>query len=340
MGEALTPLPLMQLSTAFWGSKTLFVAHELGVFARLSESGGATPSELAGGLSIDERPAEMLLTGCASLGLLEKRDGRYANSALAEEYLVPGRPSYFGGFVTLCDRRLYGTWGRLTEAIRTNRPVGWDPDEQRSFFDSEDADFLLGFYDAMHSLSTPTGRALAGVIDFARHSRLLDLGGGSGAIAIEVCRAFPSLRVSVFDLPHVVELAEGKIAAAGLSDRIETVAGDLFADEPYPDDHDVALLSLILHSFAEEQDRAILHKCHEALPSGGSVLVSELLVNDEKTGPAPAALMSLTMLVEDEGRNYTAAEYTDWLRDAGFEDVRRLPLDVPGANGLLLASKP
>jgi uncharacterized HhH-GPD family protein len=60
-------------------------------------------------------------------------------------------------------------------------------------------------------------------------------------------------------------------------------------------------------------------------------LISELLVNDEKTGPAPAAPMSLTMLVEDEGRNYRAAEYADWLADAGFRDVRRLPLDVPGA---------
>lgn len=336
----LTPLPLMELSTAFWASKTLFAAHELELFARLSNGDGATAAGLAGELDIEERPAEMLLTACTSLGLLEKRDGRYVNSPLAEEYLVPGRPSYFGGFVDLCDRRLYRTWGRVTEAIRSNRPVGWDPAQQRSFFDSEDTAFILGFYEAMHSLSTPTGRALAELIDFDDHSRLLDLGGGSAAIDIELCTAFPRLQATVFDLPRVVEFAAGKVEAAGLGDRIDTVVGDLFAGDPYPGGYDIVLLSLILHGFTEEADRTILGKCFEALPSGGTLLLSELLVNDEKTGPVPAALMSLTMLVEDEGRSYTAAEYTDWLTDAGFTDVRRVLLDVPGSNGLLLASKP
>jgi 3-hydroxy-5-methyl-1-naphthoate 3-O-methyltransferase len=70
------------------------------------------------------------------------------------------------------------------------------------------------------------------------------------------------------------------------------------------------------------------------------VVISELLVNDEKTGPPPAALMSLTMLIEDEGRNYTAAEYEQWLTETGFRKPRRVPLNVPGANGLIIAEKP
>lgn len=337
--ELLSPLPLMQLATGFWASKTLFAAHELDVFSRLSRNGGATPIKLAGELDIEERPAEMLLTACASLGLLEKRDERYTNSVLAEEYLVRGSPSYFGGFIAFSDRRLYGTWGRIIEAIRSNRPVGWDPTAQRSFFDTDDPEITIGFYEAMHSLSTPTGRALAQLVDMSGARRVLDLGGGSGAIDIELCMAFPNLRATVLDLPWVAEFAAAKVAGAGLEDRIATISGDLFADEPYPVGHDIVLLSLILHSFTEEQDRAILTKCHAALPKGGTILISELLVNDEKTGPAPAALMSLTMLVEDEGRNYTAAEYGDWLTDVGFQDVRRLSIDVPGANGVLVASK-
>jgi hypothetical protein len=53
------------------------------------------------------------------------------------------------------------------------------------------------------------------------------------------------------------------------------------------------------------------------LPGGGAVVISELLVNDEKTGPAPAALMILSMLIETEGRNYTPTEYSAWLEQAG-----------------------
>jgi hypothetical protein len=89
-----------------------------------------------------------------------------------------------------------------------------------------------------------------------------------------------------------------------------------------------------------DQDRQILAKTLDCLPSGGLVVISELLVNDDKTGPPPAALMSLTMLIEDEGRNYTAAEYEQWLTETGFHNARSLALDVPGANGLIIAEKP
>ena len=70
------------------------------------------------------------------------------------------------------------------------------------------------------------------------------------------------------------------------------------------------------------------------------MIICELLVNDEKTGPPPAALMSLNMLIETEGgRNYTAAEYSTWLTDLGFADIRVLQLDAPGANGAVIGYK-
>jgi 3-hydroxy-5-methyl-1-naphthoate 3-O-methyltransferase len=100
------------------------------------------------------------------------------------------------------------------------------------------------------------------------------------------------------------------------------------------------LLSMILHDWTPEKNRAILQKCFRALPSGGAVIVSELMMDDDKTGPLPAALMSLTMLIETEGRNYTWAEYTTWLEDVGFRQMRRIPITSPGANGLLVGYKP
>jgi len=69
------------------------------------------------------------------------------------------------------------------------------------------------------------------------------------------------------------------------------------------------------------------------------VIIAELLVNDERTGPAPAALMSLNMLIETEGRNYTPAEYTRWLHDIGFSDIRTVWFEAPGANGVVIATK-
>ena len=109
-----------------------------------------------------------------------------------------------------------------------------------------------------------------------------------------------------------------------------------------PDDHDVILLSHVLHSFNEAHNHDILRKCYQALPSNGTLVISELLVDDDKTGPAPAALMSLTMLVgaEPGARNYTGAEYHAWLTAAGFHHIEVRRVQAPGANGIVIAHKP
>lgn len=336
--ELPSAVPLMALSTGFWAFKTLAAAHELGLFNRLEGSAGTTVAELAKALGLHPRPAEMLLTGCAALGLLEKTDSGYRNTPLSEAYLVHGKPYYFGGFVQMADKRLYADWGRLTEALRANRPTTWDPAVQSSAFDGEDPTMLAFFWEAMHSLSTMTARKLGEAVDLSHFRRLLDIGGGSGAYDIELCKQYGDLRATVLDLPHVAAIAAGKIAEAGLTDRIETAGGDFF--EQLPKDHDVHLLSMILHDWDEAKDRPLLSRSFEALPSGGAVVISELLVNDEKTGPAPAALMSLNMLIETEGRNYTPAEYSAWLAEAGFRDIETVWFDAPAANGAVIGRKP
>ena len=336
-----SPLPLMEMTSGFWVFKTLAVADHLDVFGHVARSRGVTSATLAATLGIAERPAEMLLTGCAALGLLRKQGGRYRNTPVAETYLVRARPYYFGGMIAMLDQRLYPAWHRLGEALRRNRPTSWDPDTQESLFDGQDPVMLASFWEAMHSISSSTGAALARAVSFKPFSRVLDVGGGSGAIDIELCKRHRHLHATVYDLPHVAEIAAGKIASAGLGGRIETAGGDFFNDAAYPAGHDLIVLSLIMHDWSEADDRRILGKCFAALPSGGAVLICELLVNDQKTGPLPAALMSLNMLVETTGgRNYTAAEYSHWLKDIGFRKIRTVRFAAPGADGAVIGIKP
>jgi precorrin-6B methylase 2 len=139
----------------------------------------------------------------------------------------------------------------------------------------------------MHSLSTFTARALGQAIDLSGASRLLDVGGGSAAFDIELCRLYPDLTATVYELPKIADIAAEKVDEAGLLKRIETVAGDFFADSSLPGGHDTILLSMILHGWQEGRCRAILQKCWAALPSGGQVIIAELLVNDARTGPPP-----------------------------------------------------
>ena len=96
---------------------------------------------------------------------------------------------------------------------------------------------------------------------------------------------------------------------------------------------------MIMHDWGEDRCRAILHKCFAALPSGGGVIIGELLVNDARTGPPPGALMSLNMLVETEGRNYTQPSTPGGSATPGFW-ISGGRSSLRGADGLVIGYKP
>lgn len=323
------------MTTGLWVSQTLVAAVDL--FAFLSAADGATVAAVADGTCIAERPAEVLLTACAALNLLVRDGTQFCNSPVAEEYLVRGKPYYFGDYIRMLSQYAYSGWMRITDAIRSNCPSRLTAGDQE-IFDAETRPRL--FWDGLYPLSAITGRALAAAVDLGDAATLLDVGGGGGAFAIELCRHYPQLDITVYDLPFVCELTAGKIAEMEMSDRISLEPGDFLEDQDLPTGHSAILLSMILHDWDETRNRELLSKCYRALPSRGTLIISELLVNDEKTGPLDAALMSMNMLVGTWGRNYTAAEYHDWLRTAGFDDVRTVRFHAPGANGAIVALKP
>lgn len=332
---------IVEITMGLWASYTLVAAEEVGLFDFLSASGKASVAETAAGLGIETRPAETLLVACTSLGLTVSIDGqRFANSPAAELHLVrqePEQPEYFGTYVRMLHHYLYPGWEQAAEAIRSNSPARYKHDSRSDVFGAGSRP--EEFWDGLSQLSAGTARVIAEALDFGPFTSLLDVGGGGAAFPIELCRRYPQLRAVVYDLPRVCDFTQRKISAARLEGRISTLAGDFFADGPLPAGHDVILLSQILHDWPEERDRALLAKCYQALPEGGLLVVSELLVNDDRSGPADAALMGMNMLVGTWGRNYSAGQYASWLSDAGFGDVRTLRFQAPGANGAVLARK-
>ncbi|MFF8725824.1 methyltransferase [Streptomyces sp. NPDC015171] len=337
---------LLRITGGMWAAQTLAGAVEIGLFTHLAAAGGATAGELAAGLGLGARPAEVLLTACAALGLLHT-DGppdpgapagpRYRNSPAADTYLVRERPHYLGDYIIMVRDHTTPGWLRITEALRSDTPSRWAPEQHERIFDEENRS--TAFWDGLFPLSRLTARALGEAVDLGGTDRLLDVGGGGGAFAIELCRRFPRLRTTVYDLPFVCAYTEKRVAAAGLSERISLRPGDFFAEPELPAGHDAVLLSMILHDWDEPRNRRLLAACHRALPPGGLIVVSELLVDDDKTGPLDAALMSMNMLAGTWGRNYTAAEYGGWLRETGFRAVRTVRFEGPGANGAVIARK-
>jgi acetylserotonin N-methyltransferase len=316
------PSPIIDLMYAFRTSKVMFTALRMGVFDSL-ETAPSTAAELAAELKANPDAFERLLDGCAALGLVQKTDGKYANSAIASAYLYRLAPTTLAGYVLFSDQALYPMWGNLEDAVRdgSNRwkqtfDIGGNMFEH--FFGEPEA--MRGFLLGLHGYGVTSSPRVVSAFDLDRFVRLVDLGGGSGHLAIAACERYPNLRAAVFELPRVIEFAREMAHRSTAADRIELIAGDFF-DDALPE-ADLYSLGQILHDWTEDKIERLLAKIFERLPAGGGLLIAEKLLDDGKTAPVHGALQSINMLICTEGKERTLAEYEVLLRRAGFGEVR------------------
>jgi len=315
------PAPVLELIDAFRRSKTMFAAVSLGVFEALAE-GPADAPRLAARLTANAGALERLLDACVGMGLLAKRDGAYANQPVAEIYLCDRSPLSLTGYVLYSNEALFPMWAHLEDAVREGTPrwtqtFGWQGPIFDHFFktDARRRSFLRG----MHGFGQLSSAPVVAAFDLSRFRRMADLGSATGHLAMAACERYPHLRAVVFDLPMVIEMARDYVAASPARDRLDVAAGDFFRD-PLPE-ADLYSLGRILHDWPEDRIRLLLSKIHVALPPGGALLIAEKLLEEDKSGPTPALMQSLNMLVCTEGRERTLTEYAALLRAAGFAAV-------------------
>jgi acetylserotonin N-methyltransferase len=178
---------------------------------------------------------------------------------------------------------------------------------------------MRNFLRGMHGFGMLTSPAVAAAFDLSRFHRLVDLGGGTGHLAIAMCQRYPGLRSVVFDLPAVTALARENIARSGLEDRVSTQDGDFFADElPAAD---LYAVGRILHDWSDEKAAVLLRAVFHRLPSGGALLIAEKLLHEDGVGPLAANMQSLNMLVVTEGRERTLSQFAHMLGAAGFSRI-------------------
>lgn len=320
---------IREMARGFQASRVLLTAVELNLFAAL-EGEARGSAEVAAALGTDARATDRLMNALVSLGLLEKENHQFRNTAAAREHLVPGVPG--GAAEALMHNvRLWDTWSGLTESVRTGTSA-----RARSLMLPDVA--TRGFIAAMHYNAASLADPVVSVLDLSGVRRVLDVGGGSGAYAMALCRANPDIEAVVFDLPNVTPLTRSYVEAAGLSGRIRTEDGN-YHEDGLGRDYDLVLLSMILHSNGPEANVALLERCRAALRAGGRIVIQEFLIEEDRTAPRQAALFALNMLVgTGVGDAYTESEISGWLQQAGFTDPRRL--DPPGTGtSLLVASR-
>lgn len=374
VSDAPTPSPIMQMAIGFWVSKTLLTAVELDVFTRISSY---QENKNVESITLEEfqhltgirysRPAEAFTTALVSLGLLkanknQKGEKTFVNTQLSAQFLDKGKSTYIGDVIAMFDERLYKRWDKLSDALRTNKPVGEKQGEDiESVFEKAksnqeleqvkgeqggeikstmfekakssgetEIEHVQKFTRAMYGISVGPAMVLSKRVDFSKYKKMMDIGGGSGVYAIQVVANNPgNMSAVVLDSKPVCQVTNEYIQQFNLQDKVRTMEFDFFNDQ-MPKDCDVAFLSHVIHIFDREKNIKLLKRIHDSLPEDGMIIISEWLLNDEKTGPVPSSLMGLTMIIENNGgKSYSYNEVSQMLIEAGFKNIEKRALVEP-----------
>jgi hypothetical protein len=316
-------------------AQAVFVAHDLKLFQFLAEK-PATREEVRQSLKIAERPAEAILTTCVSLGLLQIKENRYFLTPFSEDYLLENSPFYFGPYLdySIVNQELM-TFDSLKKAVLSDASqVYGGTDLYLSH--KEEISRARGFTAMMHSHSLAPASAWPAMIDLSSNRVFLDIGGGSGAHSFGVMQKWPNLRGTVFDLPLVSQITREYIECYGYQDRLGTLGGDMWTD-PFPQ-ADIHFYADIFHDFSPEKCLFLSRKSYEQLEPGGRIIIHEMLLNNDKSGPSSVAGYSVSMLLWTEGRQFSGSELAAMLSEAGFVGIDIIP--TFGYWGIVTGLKP
>ena len=333
MKEQLDPSHIMQTATAFWASKVLLTAVELGLFTALGDGELSAP-QLGEKLGLHPRGTYDFFDALVALKFLDRKgdgpEGKYKNTPQTAAFLVRKSPTYIGGLPEMLNARLFGFWNDLGPALRTGQPQNETKHGSKPIFEELYANqSSLGiFLDAMTGFQAANFAALAEKFDFEKYKTISDVGGALALLSRIVGARHPHLKFTSFDLPPVLPLAQKQIKAAGMEERITAVAGDFFKDA-LPE-ADVITMGNILHDWNLEKKKVLIRKAYDALPQGGALIAIENIIDDARRENAFGLLMSLNMLIEfGDAFDYTGADFREWCTEAGFQRFDLINLTGP-----------
>ncbi|KAJ3316221.1 hypothetical protein HDU76_001977 [Blyttiomyces sp. JEL0837] len=376
-----SPTPILDLINAFRKSKVLFSIVSLGIIDILHALGPCESNDIVHHLKLrpatsftakvntlnQQQPqpsqrdfsldaVERLLKASVSIGILEFHKSnsvvgtntpKYSLTPLAQEYLTPNSKTPLTGYIMHSDETLFPLWTHLQTSMQTGSTT-WKPafptlpDSQNPFKQLYSTpESRQRFLSAMHSHSALSSPYIVSAFDFSWCKHIVDLGGGTGALAIEFMNVYHNTldKVTVVDLPEVVNVAKKVYLdpLKSLNDdgtstysRIEAVEGDFVTtpkdgqQDPLPRG-DLYVVSRILHDWDVDTCTRLLERISNLLPDKSSarsgILIAECLLNEDGTEPVNTCLQDLNMLVQTGGRERSFNEYKQMLMKAGFRDV-------------------
>ena len=297
----------------YWETKILLTAVKLELFTMLNEK-ELSAGEIASRIHADSERLELLMNALVAIRVLRKQGDRFANTSVAQTYLVKTAAQYIGHLLVLQDAE-WDNWGRLEQTILTGRsPV------TRHLFETN-PELGANVLSVLDRIGQHSGPELAKRLRLDGVTSLLDLGGGAATNAIAFCQAYSGLHVTVFDLPDTLKTAERRVTEAGLASRIELVSGDFNCDG-WGGPYDAVLMSDILHYQGLGANARLVKQAFLHLKPGGRLIVKDRFLDESGTSPAWATAFAVHILVNTEqGRCFKVSEALGWMMKAGFQSV-------------------
>lgn len=285
------------------------------------ENRPSTLEDICAQFSTAARPTDVMVTLFVAMGHLQRTADRVSLTELGREHLVKTSPWFIGPYyASLKDRPVCKDF---LEVLRTDKPANWGSFKQEKDWAKAmlEPAFADSFTAAMDCRGVFLSQAVAKALDVRGKRRLLDIAGGSGIYACSLVAHHPGLAAAVLERAPVDQVAARAIAKRGFAGRVEVLAGNMFT-EPLPGGFDLHLYSNVLHDWDDKAVRALIRKSFAALEPGGVLIIHDVMINEEKSGPLPNAAYSAMLMHATEGKCYSIGEYYGALRAAGFQNFR------------------
>ena len=312
-------------------SFALLAGMQLDLFTPL-RAGPMRSEQIANAIGVRAAKLKPLLYALVAAELLTVEGDRFANTDEANHFLVRGSPAYMGGvhplYADLWDAAL-----QTAESVRTGQP------QAKHDYTEMPREALETFYQGLHPGALTTGRTLVENYGLSSCQKLLDVGGGSGGVAIAAVKACPHIRATVADVSNVTPITQRFVTEAGVSDRVKVITANI-VEAPLDGAFDAVVLKSFIQVLSPSDAQRALKNINATMTPDGVIYILGIgILDNSRISPRGAAITNTIFInIYDEGQAYTEDEYQDWITAAGFVDFKRDTL--PDGLGIITAQKP
>jgi len=312
--------PIEKLTTSVYPPFALLAGMELDLFTPLND-GPMNAEQIAAAIGSGSTKLKVLLYALVVAGFLNVKDGIFSNTDTANRFLVKKSTSSVVDIHELLST-MWNAALKTAKSIRTGLP------QAKLNYSDMSQEELRKFFCGEHPYAVEYGRDLVKRYDFSSYRTLLDVGGGSGGLAIAVTECCPHIQATVVDIPSVTQVAQYYINEADAGDKVRVVTADVLRD-PLPGSYDVAVMNAFIQCLSPGDARSAIKNVGKAMNPGGDIYIRGYgIIDNSRISPQKLVGFNLVYVnVYDDGQAYTEQEHKDWLEESGFGGFKRTILE-------------